>query len=88
MRAFVCLDALPPDWVDVQVVHGKVTPADVLIETATQSLEMAEAYEGGRYRYEGRVRLRRTGPFGYTVRILPRHLGLAGPAELGLVVNA
>jgi starch phosphorylase len=88
VRAFVCLDALPPDWVDVQVVHGKVTPADVLTDTATQSLEMAEAYEGGRYRYEGRVRLRRTGPFGYTVRILPRHLGLAGPSELGLVVNA
>mgnify|MGYP006207422537 CR=1 FL=1 len=32
--------------------------------------------------------LRRTGPFGYTVRVLPQHAGLANDAELGLVVNA
>ena len=40
------------------------------------------------YRFEGQVRLTRTGAFGYTVRVLPRHGGLASPAELGLVTNA
>jgi len=88
LRAFVCLDGLPPEWVDVQVVHGKVSPSDVLTDTLSQSLRLAESYEGGRFRYEGSVRLRRTGPFGYTVRVLPRHPALATPAELGLVVNA
>jgi starch phosphorylase len=34
------------------------------------------------------VRLRRTGPFGYTVRVLPHVEGAAGPAELALVTNA
>ena len=29
--------------------------------------------------------LDRTGPFGYTVRVLPRHELLASPAELGVV---
>jgi glycogen phosphorylase len=29
--------------------------------------------------------LGRPGPFGYTVRVLPRHPLLAAPAELGLV---
>ena len=48
----------------------------------------AEAYEGGRHRFEGRVELSRTGAFGYTARILPRNPLLATPAELGLVVNA
>jgi len=29
--------------------------------------------------------LDRSGPFGYTVRIVPRHSGLASAAEMGLV---
>ena len=48
---------------------------------------VAEGYEGGRYRFEGEVPLDRTGPFGYTVRVLPRHDRLATPAELGLVAQ-
>lgn len=35
--------------------------------------------------YEGPLSLDRTGPFGYTVRILPAHRLLASGAELGLV---
>ena len=34
------------------------------------------------------VELRRTGPFGYTVRVLPTHPALASAAEMGLVANA
>ena len=34
------------------------------------------------------MNLRRTGPFGYTVRILPKHPQLATTAELGLVATA
>jgi starch phosphorylase len=34
------------------------------------------------------VRLTRTGAFGYTVRVLPQHAGLASSSELGLVTNA
>jgi glycogen phosphorylase len=35
--------------------------------------------------YEGSLALSRSGPFGYTVRVLPRHPALASPADLGLV---
>ncbi len=35
--------------------------------------------------YEGPLSLDRTGPFGYTVRILPSHRRLASGAELGLI---
>ncbi|MDQ3104456.1 MAG: hypothetical protein M3Q87_04450, partial [Actinomycetota bacterium] len=45
----------------------------------------AESYEAGRQRFSGDVKLERTGPFGYTVRVLPRHELLLTPAELGLV---
>jgi len=72
----------------VQVVHGRVTPADTLVETHVTPMVLAEAYEGGRHRYEGSLVLLRTGPFGYTVRVLPRSARLASPAELGLVANA
>jgi starch phosphorylase len=40
---------------------------------------------GGVVRYGGSVELDRPGPFGYTVRVLPRHPMLAVPADLGLV---
>ena len=36
--------------------------------------------------YRVTIPLERNGPFGYTVRILPRHPSLATPAELGLQV--
>lgn len=40
------------------------------------------------HRYEAALTLARSGPVGYTVRILPRHALLASPAELGLVTVA
>jgi glycogen phosphorylase len=40
------------------------------------------------FRYEAALTLARSGPVGYTVRILPRHELLASPAELGLVASA
>jgi starch phosphorylase len=87
VRAFVSLGELTPADVVVQLVHGRVTPEDTLVETAVQELTHAEVYER-RHCFEGSVRLRRTGPFGYTVRVLPAGLGLVSPAELGLVTNA
>ncbi len=85
LRCFVSLGELGPQDVLVQVVHGRVDSADRLADTATAALELAETYEGCRFRYEGEVKLDRTGPFGYTVRILPRHELLVSPRELGLV---
>jgi starch phosphorylase len=88
IRAFVSFGELAPTDVETQLVYGRVSPSDELTDTVVMPLVHAEAYEGGRHRYEGSVRLRRTGPFGYTVRVLPSHPLLASPAELGLVANA
>ena len=85
VRAFVSLGELAPSDVDVQVVHGRIRHEEALVDTATESLQVAESYEAGRHRFEGRVRLGSTGPFGYTVRVVPRHRLLASPAELGCV---
>ena len=85
LRVFVSLGNLRPEDVDVQVLHGRVDDRDQLRDPNAVSLKQAEAYEAGRCRYEGEVQFDRTGPVGYTVRILPRHDRLASTAELGLV---
>ena len=69
-------------------MHGRVSDADLLADTEHVPLRHTQAYEGGQHRFEGQVQLARTGAFGYTVRVLPRHAGLASSAELGLVTNA
>ena len=85
VRAFVSLGGLAPSDVDVQLVFGSVSHDDALVDVSTTSLAPVEAYDGGRHRYEGSVTLGRTGPFGYTVRVVPKHDLLASPAELGVV---
>ena len=86
LRAFVSLGDLDPGDVDVQVVHGRVDESDQITDSSVVSLQHAEAYEAGRHRYAGEVKLEHTGPFGYTTRIVPKHRLLATSAELGLAV--
>ncbi len=89
VRAVVSLgQQLGPRDVDVQLVYGRVSPSDTLTDLVTAPLAYVEEVEPGRYRFEGTVRLRRTGPFGYTVRVLPSVEGAASAAELALVTNA
>jgi len=88
VRAFVSLGDLDPDDVEVQVVHGRASESDDLRDIETAPLAFAESYEGGQHRFEGNIVPTRTGAFGYTVRILPKHAGMANAAEMGLVVNA
>jgi len=85
VHVFVSLGELAPQDVDVQVVHGRIRHEDDLADTRAESLALGETYEAGRHRFEGKVALAQTGPFGYTVRILPNHPLLASPAELGCV---
>ncbi|WP_407344173.1 alpha-glucan family phosphorylase [Pengzhenrongella phosphoraccumulans] len=88
VRAYVSLGALAPTDVEVQVVHGRVSEADELLTLGTQALDLDETFEGGRFSFGADVLLNSSGPFGYTVRIVPKHTGLASIAELGLVANA
>ncbi|WP_206515677.1 alpha-glucan family phosphorylase [Georgenia faecalis] len=88
VHAYVTLGELRPDDVEVQVVYGHVTESDTLETFSVRALELTDTYEGGRYAFGGDVVLEASGAFGYSVRIVPRHAGLAGPTDLGLVVNA
>ncbi|MFV0426838.1 MAG: alpha-glucan family phosphorylase [Beutenbergiaceae bacterium] len=88
VRAFVALGALAPEDVEVQVTYGAVADNDDIADFATAKLELVSQYEGGRYQFSRSFTLAQAGPFGYTVRIVPRHEGLAAPTELGLVATA
>jgi starch phosphorylase len=71
----------------VQAIHGRAGADDRLTDPVVEELRLEEDYTGGRYRYEGRIPLDRAGPFGYTVRIVPRHKGLISCAEMGLLAE-
>ena len=85
VQVFVSLGELSPQDVCVEVVYGRVGDDDALTDTRRLGLTLVESHEAGRHRFDGMVELDRTGGFGYSVRILPRHDLLAAPAELGLV---
>jgi len=85
LRAHLRLGALTPDDVVVQVVSGRVDGQDRIVAPHVDDLKAVEGFEGGRWLYEGDLTLDRTGPFGYTVRVLPHHAGLVSPVEMGLL---
>jgi starch phosphorylase len=86
VRAGVALGELDPDDVCVEVVYGRAGGDDELIDPVHADLEL-EAQPGSDSVawYCGEAILGQPGPFGYTVRVLPRHPLLAAPAEMGLV---
>ena len=88
VKAYVDLGGLEPDEVEVQLVHGHVSDTDEIWGTEVAPLQLVESADGGRHQFAGSQTLRRTGSFGYTVRIVPRHRSLATAAELGLARNA
>ncbi|MFC7487834.1 alpha-glucan family phosphorylase [Knoellia sp. CPCC 206453] len=89
VNAYVSLDGLAPEDVEVQVAHGRTNRrGDDLHDVTTLPLLHTESYEHGRHQFSGDLALKTSGAFGYTVRVLPKHQGLAAPASLGLVATA
>ena len=84
VRAFVSLGDLSPEDVIVQTVYGRVDADDRIAHPMHAAMDVVEHYEGNRWEFRLVVTLDKNGPFGYTVRVLPRHAGLARPEEMGL----
>ena len=84
VRAYVSLGELSPDDVSVQVLSGRVDADDRLDEPRVDAMEPIEQYEQNRWKFRVQIGLEDNGPFGYTVRLLPRHRGMITPVELGL----
>ncbi len=86
VRAMVALGELAPDDVTVQVAYGRAGDEDEITDPSYTDLALEGVPDGQPVaRYAGEIELGGPGPFGYTVRVLPRHRLLASTAELGLV---
>ncbi|WP_410536368.1 alpha-glucan family phosphorylase [Streptomyces sp. KL2] len=88
LRVRVALGGLEPGDVEVQAVAGRVDESDSIAGDDAVRVPLKPSggpEEDGSWLYEGPLALDRTGPFGYTVRVLPSHPLLASPAEMGLV---
>ncbi|MEU0373168.1 alpha-glucan family phosphorylase [Streptomyces sp. NPDC006283] len=86
LRVQAALGELQPEDVEVQVVAGRVDSDDAIRDAQSFPLKPASGPDmEGRWVYEGPLALDRTGPFGYTVRILPAHRLIPAGADLGLV---
>lgn len=88
VRAHVHLAGLSPDDVLVEVAFGRARNGDDLVEVRRQPLHLAHHEFGQPAVFDGTVALERSGSFGYTVRVTPKHELLANPAELGLIAVA
>jgi len=86
VRVGVALGELSPDDVTVEVVYGRAGDDDEIADPvrAELSLETQPGPDSVAW-YCGDAILGQPGPFGYTVRVLPRHPLLYGPAEMGLI---
>ena len=65
------LGGIEPGDVAVEVVYGRVSETDTLVEPSHVELTQVENVDGGKLRYVGEVPLDRPGAFGYSVRVVP-----------------
>ena len=89
VRGFVSLGELTPEDVDVQVLHGKIDSNDILTDDHGQGPAPSPTpTTAAATASTATSRLDRGGPFGYTVRVIPRNDLLTSIAELGVVAIA
>ena len=93
VRAKIDLDGLSSDDVAVEVLYGRTRANDDLMDPESLGLTpdstgAVDPAGDGLVQFGGTVTLSHAGSFGYTVRVIPRHPGLASEAELGLVATA
>jgi starch phosphorylase len=87
LRARIDLAGLSTGDVVVQAVLGRVGPDDELTDTEVVDMDHLST-DAGTEQYAVTTPVPHSGAVGYTVRVLPRHPLLSGPAELGLVAAA
>jgi glycogen phosphorylase len=88
VRAHVDLAGLSANDVSVEIVYGRARDGDTLVDVQHAPLSVNTEDLVVPATFIGTVPLVRTGSFGYTVRVVPRHPLLASPAEMGLVATA
>jgi len=81
--AVVELGSLEAEDVAVELIHGVVGPTDEIVDAQRVAMHPAE---GGRY--VGEFACEAAGRYGFTVRVVPAHVDLTTPLELGAIAWA
>ena len=84
VRAHVELGALVDGEITVQALHGPIDSAGSYVSTPA----MVTLRPAGNGAFEGPYEVGEAGPYGVTVRAIPRHPDLISPMEMGLVAWA
>jgi starch phosphorylase len=79
VEAMVDLAGLSPDDVEVQLLHGPLGADGQLAAPELERMRLEPSGSNQHFRYLGRLPLVRSGPYGFTVRVMPRQLGLDAP---------
>lgn len=88
VRAVVDLGSLSAEDVAVELVSGTIGTDDRITDVVVQRLTPTGEDDANGAVFAGDYSLVATGTFGYTVRVVPVHAGLASEFELGLVAVA
>ncbi|MDL2260428.1 alpha-glucan family phosphorylase [Deltaproteobacteria bacterium OttesenSCG-928-K17] len=83
--AKVRMGSLTPDDVTVEAYYGRLDHSGEFIDRNTLALAPVQDLGGSVWLYKGAAATKRTGKFGYTVRVTPSQKRLANPFVLGLV---
>jgi starch phosphorylase len=87
VKAMIALGALSPEDVTVEAYYGRLNPQGDFAERDTVPLEASDLLDG-LYTYRGRIPCRKTGRFGFTVRVMPSQKRLENRFLMGLVAWA
>ncbi len=85
VRAQLHLGALSPEDVSVELYHGLVNAEGQIRPGLTAPMSCVACSGQNDYLFEGSIQCQSSGLYGYSLRVLPRHLDLAHPHDLGLV---
>jgi len=77
---------LKPEDIKVDVYYGVNTPKNSLADTSIENLKEVTPLEGNRYQFSGALLCRKTGSFGFKIRITPYHPLIIDPYEMNMVI--
>lgn len=82
----VFLGRLTPPDVQVDVYYGQIAAEDNLEDSRLARLTGIEPVGDSRFRFSGKLTCRKTGKFGFKIRITPYHALMSDPYEMRLVL--
>ncbi len=85
VTASVFLGALSPRDIRVELYLGKLDASDQVIDATPITLPEVKDIGSGTYSFSGTTTSKRSGRYGYTVRVLPAHHAMAHAWEMRLV---